>query len=75
MDVVAVKVIHVGGPWDGLEERREIHKTATEVYIAQQLVPAPAAGKPWLRHRYDIVIREVVRLVYRGYEPSDTFER
>jgi len=73
VDLVTVKVTHVGGPWDGQEEEREIGKAQVEFTIAQQLVTVPEDGMAYLHHHYRIQIRESVRLIYRGYTPSATF--
>lgn len=72
VDLVTVKVTHIGGPWDGQEEEREIGKAQVEFIIYQELVPIPEGGKKYLHHHYRIQIRETVRLIYRGYTPADT---
>jgi hypothetical protein len=69
---ITVRVTHVGGPWDGLEETRQITKTQTEFVIGQQLASYPTGGMAYLHHRYFVQIRGGVRLIYRGATPSAT---
>ena len=71
---IRVKVTHVGGPWDGTEESREITKNQTEFVIGQRLASAPAGGKAILHHHYRIRLSgAAVRLVYTGATPADSF--
>jgi hypothetical protein len=65
---------HVGGPWDGLTEQRDLSGTQTEALLVQA-VPTQdnPDALPFLQHRYAVILTEGHgRLVYRGCQPVPT---
>lgn len=57
--------VHVGGPWDGLRERRNISGDQALLSIGEKAPEGAAA--PWLVHDYKVKVRgSGAALVYSG---------
>lgn len=72
--VQTVRCEHIGGPWDGIEEKKILRGDETGLVIVQR-VPTHdhEDALPFLLHDYAIVLgEERARLVYRGYRASAT---
>lgn len=69
-----IAVEHIGGPWDGVVERREVGSTQTSVVLVQQVGPESDEDRlPFLLHDYALVLREGrSRMLYRGARASRT---
>lgn len=75
--MITINVSHIGGPWDGMDEKRSIREGQNTATIAQGIVRGygadEAQSKPYLLHRYELEAVEGRWLLqYKGYEPSDT---